>query len=270
MLPVVRDLVAEGVPVSIDTTRAAVAEAALEAGATIVNDVSGGLADPAMARVVAQAPGAVDPHALARPQRPDAVAGRPTTTCWARSGPSWWPGWTPRCWPASTRRRIVLDPGLGFAKTAAHNWALLRAAGRAARRSGSRCWSAPPASGSWRAARRRRRRAAPAGRPRGRHGGDHARWPPWRVPGGCGCTTSRRPWTRWRSRRRCSCGRGPGRGPAPDRAVSDRIALRGLRVRGHHGVSTTTSAATGRTSSSTSPSGWTSPRPPRRTTSPTP
>src|SRR5919198_1052555 len=55
VLPVIRELVAEGVQVSIDTTRASVAEAALEAGASIVNDVSGGRADPAMAQTVAAA-----------------------------------------------------------------------------------------------------------------------------------------------------------------------------------------------------------------------
>ena len=55
MLPVIRELAAAGVPMSIDTTRAAVAAAALEAGAAVVNDVSGGLADPDMAKVVADA-----------------------------------------------------------------------------------------------------------------------------------------------------------------------------------------------------------------------
>src|SRR3954454_12130961 len=48
VLPVIRALRAEGVAMSIDTTRAAVAAAALEAGADLVNDVSGGLADPDM------------------------------------------------------------------------------------------------------------------------------------------------------------------------------------------------------------------------------
>ena len=55
MLPVMRELAAAGVLVSVDTTRAEVAAAALEAGARIVNDVSGGLADPEMAKVVAAA-----------------------------------------------------------------------------------------------------------------------------------------------------------------------------------------------------------------------
>ena len=126
VLPVVRDLVAEGVPVSIDTTRAAVAEAVLDAGATVVNDVSGGLADPAMARVVAQARRAVDPHALARSQRPawarlatyDDVVGEVRAELVARVDAAVLAGVDPG--------RIVLDPGLGFAKTAAHNWALLR------------------------------------------------------------------------------------------------------------------------------------------------
>src|SRR3954451_24444692 len=54
VLPVIRALVARSsVPVSIDTTKSAVARAALEAGARIVNDVSGGLADRELLRVVA-------------------------------------------------------------------------------------------------------------------------------------------------------------------------------------------------------------------------
>src|SRR4051794_33144815 len=55
VLPVIRELVAAGVPMSIDTTRAEVAAAALAAGVSLVNDVSGGLADPEMATVVARA-----------------------------------------------------------------------------------------------------------------------------------------------------------------------------------------------------------------------
>ena len=52
VLPVVRQLVAEGIPVSIDTMNASTAELSVEAGAVVVNDVSGGLADPDMVRVV--------------------------------------------------------------------------------------------------------------------------------------------------------------------------------------------------------------------------
>ncbi|MER7487185.1 dihydropteroate synthase [Streptomyces sp. NPDC126497] len=55
VIPVVRGLAAEGVTVSVDTMRASVAEQSLAAGASLVNDVSGGLADPAMIPVVAAA-----------------------------------------------------------------------------------------------------------------------------------------------------------------------------------------------------------------------
>ena len=55
MLPVIRELAAAGVRTSVDTTRAEVAEAALAAGAVLVNDVSGGLADKNMAELVAEA-----------------------------------------------------------------------------------------------------------------------------------------------------------------------------------------------------------------------
>ena len=49
MLPVIARARAAGVPVSVDTYRASVAAAALDAGASVVNDVSGGLGDPDMA-----------------------------------------------------------------------------------------------------------------------------------------------------------------------------------------------------------------------------
>ncbi|GAA0654757.1 dihydropteroate synthase [Streptomyces thermocarboxydovorans] len=55
VIPVVRGLASEGVTISVDTMRASVAEQALAAGAVLVNDVSGGLADPGMIRVVADA-----------------------------------------------------------------------------------------------------------------------------------------------------------------------------------------------------------------------
>src|SRR5436190_21933826 len=55
VVPVIQALTDAGVPTSVDTTRAAVAAAALEAGASIINDVSGGLADPLMRAVAAEA-----------------------------------------------------------------------------------------------------------------------------------------------------------------------------------------------------------------------
>ena len=82
-----------------------------------------------MARVVAARPGAVGPDALALGQRATA-----RTTCRAYDDvvgrgarPNCWPASTPRCRPGWTRPNLIIDPGLGFAKTAEHNWALLRA-----------------------------------------------------------------------------------------------------------------------------------------------
>jgi dihydropteroate synthase len=122
--PVIRALVAEGVPVSVDTMRAEVAVAALEAGATLVNDVSGGLADPNMATVVAEAgvpwilmhwrghSREMDRLAEYRDVVADVraeLAARADTAIAAGVDPS----------------ALVLDPGLGFAKSAEHNWTLL-------------------------------------------------------------------------------------------------------------------------------------------------
>ncbi|HXV93923.1 MAG TPA: dihydropteroate synthase [Pseudonocardia sp.] len=125
VLPVIRELVAEGVRVSVDTTRATVAEAAVEAGATVVNDVSGGLADPAMARVVAEARVPwILMHWRGHSDRMNELAGyedvigEVRAELVARVDAAVLAGVDPG--------RIVLDPGLGFAKTAAHNWALLR------------------------------------------------------------------------------------------------------------------------------------------------
>jgi dihydropteroate synthase len=124
VLPVVRELASAGVVVSVDTMRASVAEAALAAGASIVNDVSGGLADEAMAPVVAEAEvpyvamhwrghsidmasravyeDVVDDVARELSARLDALTDQ---------------GVDPQ--------RVVLDPGLGFAKVAHQSWTLL-------------------------------------------------------------------------------------------------------------------------------------------------
>jgi dihydropteroate synthase len=125
VLPVIRDLVGHGVPVSIDTTRAGVAEAAIEAGAGVVNDVSGGLADPCMAAAVASAgvPWILmhwRGHSSGMNELAgyEDVIGEVRSELVARVDAAVLAGVDPG--------RLVLDPGLGFAKTAAHNWALLR------------------------------------------------------------------------------------------------------------------------------------------------
>ncbi len=124
VVPVVRELAAAGVAVSVDTMRASVAERAVEAGALLVNDVSGGLADPAMARVVA-ATGVPFVVMHWRGQSADMdrlavyddvvadVVGELTARVDALVA------------DGVDERQLILDPGLGFAKTAEHNWALL-------------------------------------------------------------------------------------------------------------------------------------------------
>jgi dihydropteroate synthase len=136
VIPVITGLASENVPVSVDTMRAEVAAAALDAGASLVNDVSGGLADPDMPRLVAQAgvPYVVmhwrgHSHQMQQRavyadvvrevceelrRRVDAVISR---------------GVDPSM--------IVVDPGLGFAKHPGHNWALLVNLDRLSRLDGS-------------------------------------------------------------------------------------------------------------------------------------
>ena len=122
--PVVTELVQAGVPTSIDTMRAPVAEFALNAGAHLVNDVSGGLADPDMPRLVAAAgvsyvvmhwrghsrdmySRAVYADVVSEVR--DELARRVDAVVHA--------GVDPGC--------IVVDPGLGFGKRPEHNWPLL-------------------------------------------------------------------------------------------------------------------------------------------------
>lgn len=127
VVPVIKELAGQGLTVSIDTMHAAVAQAALESGARIVNDVSGGRADPAMAPLLADAKvpwvlmhwrsvGAARPHDV--PAYRDVVAEvrdelMESVDSAVAAGVD----------PAN----VIVDPGLGFAKTAEHNWALLRA-----------------------------------------------------------------------------------------------------------------------------------------------
>ena len=126
IVPVITRLAAAGVPMSVDTYRASVAEAALAAGVSIVNDVSGGLGDADMARVVRDAGCPwILMHWRGHSERMQQLAVYDDVV-------------------ADVRRELlervdaavaagvsvdnlVIDPGLGFAKTAAHNWALLAA-----------------------------------------------------------------------------------------------------------------------------------------------
>jgi len=127
VLPVIKELAGQGITVSIDTMHADVARAALENGAQIVNDVSGGRADPNMAGLLAEAQvswvlmhwrsvGSDRPHDT--PEYRDVVAEvRDDLLAGVDAAVS--AGVDPA--------KLIIDPGLGFAKTGEHNWALLRA-----------------------------------------------------------------------------------------------------------------------------------------------
>jgi dihydropteroate synthase len=124
VVPVIRDLAAGGAVVSVDTMRAEVADAALQAGAVLINDVSGGLADPEILEVTAARGGAYAAmhwraHADTMQQQAvyDDVVADVTRELAARVEAALDAG--------IDERRLAIDPGLGFAKTAEHNWALL-------------------------------------------------------------------------------------------------------------------------------------------------
>ncbi|KUJ67540.1 dihydropteroate synthase [Streptomyces albus subsp. albus] len=124
VIPVVRELAAAGAVVSVDTMRASVAERAVEAGAALVNDVSGGLADPAMVPMVA-ATGVPFVVMHWRGQSIDMtsravyqdVVGEVLDELRESLDRAVAGGISPD--------RIVVDPGLGFAKDAEHDLALV-------------------------------------------------------------------------------------------------------------------------------------------------
>ncbi|MFQ6394588.1 dihydropteroate synthase [Nocardia sp. KC 131] len=128
VVPVIRGLVAAGVPTSVDTMRASVADAALAAGVCAVNDVSGGRSDPDMVKVVSAADvpwilmhwraGADYRHTGPADHYDDVVA-EVLAELSAQVDMAVAAGVDPE--------RLILDPGLGFAKNAEHNWALLGA-----------------------------------------------------------------------------------------------------------------------------------------------
>ena len=125
VLPVIRELAKHGAKISIDTMRADTAEKAVEAGATIINDVSGGLSDPAMFVTVKKLG---VPYILmhwrgeskdmnSRARYDDVVAEviaeiSSQINAAVNAGVN--------------KSQIIIDPGLGFAKDAEHNWEILR------------------------------------------------------------------------------------------------------------------------------------------------
>jgi dihydropteroate synthase len=127
ILPVVKELAALGITVSIDTMHAAVARAALESGASIVNDVSGGRADPGMAPLIAEAavPWVLMHWRSVRDAQPhDAPHYRDVV---AEVRDELLAGVDAALAAGIDQDKLIIDPGLGFAKTPQHNWALLHA-----------------------------------------------------------------------------------------------------------------------------------------------
>lgn len=128
VLPVIAELAAAGACVSVDTMRAAVAEPAIAAGARLVNDVSGGKADPQMLRLVAESglpyvcmhwrghAEAMQSKAEYRDVVSEVIAELQAQLDAADSA-------------GIPAEKLIIDPGLGFAKTAEHNWQLLQRLG---------------------------------------------------------------------------------------------------------------------------------------------
>ena len=222
MLPVVRGLVADGVLVSVDTMRAEVAAAAVESGAVLVNDVSGGLADEKMLPTVAAPGRRLRADALARALRADAAAHR-LRRRGRRRGAELRARLDAAAAAGVDPARVAVDPGIGFSKTADQNWDVLaglerlhdlghpvlvatsrkRFLGLAARR---RVRGAAARPSSARTVRRPRRRS-----------------PPRPGRGASGRTTCGPPWTpsAWRT------GGPPGPGPG----VADRVRRTTARSR---------------------------------------
>ncbi|PKQ32482.1 MAG: dihydropteroate synthase [Actinobacteria bacterium HGW-Actinobacteria-2] len=125
VVPVIERLSRAGIAVSVDTTRHEVAQAAVAAGAVLVNDVSGGLADSQMLPAVAD----LDCAYLAMHWRGHSVDMQTRATyddVVAEVIEELAERVDAAVAAGVTRDRLVIDPGLGFAKTVDHNWALLR------------------------------------------------------------------------------------------------------------------------------------------------
>jgi len=132
VIPVIEELAALGAVLSVDTMRAEVARAAIDAGARIVNDVSGGLADPRILEVVADSDAC---YAAMHWRAHGATMHR--YTAYAEGVVETVRAELEARLEAATAagvalERIVLDPGLGFSKTAEQNWELLRGLDRIA------------------------------------------------------------------------------------------------------------------------------------------
>jgi len=125
VLPVIAELAKSGVKISIDTMRADTAEKAVHAGAVIINDVSGGLSDPAMFATVKKLgvpyilmhwrgeSKDMNSRAIYKDVVTDVISELNSQIDAALDA-------------GINKAQIIIDPGLGFAKDAEHNWEILR------------------------------------------------------------------------------------------------------------------------------------------------
>jgi dihydropteroate synthase len=123
-IPVITELVKHGVTISIDTMRASTAEAAVKAGASIINDVSGGLADSRMLQMAArlQVPYiAMHWRGQSKDMNSKAIYGDVVNDVIAELDER-----IEAALDAGIQKdKLIIDPGLGFAKDAEHNWAII-------------------------------------------------------------------------------------------------------------------------------------------------
>ena len=123
-IPVITELAKHGVRISIDTMRASTAEAAIKAGASIINDVSGGLADSEMLQAAArlQVPYiAMHWRGQSKDMNSKAIYGDVVSDVISELNQR-----IEAALDAGIQKdKLILDPGLGFAKDAEHNWAII-------------------------------------------------------------------------------------------------------------------------------------------------
>ena len=123
-IPVIAELAKHGATISIDTMRAITAEAAINAGASIINDVSGGLADVAMLQTAARLKVpyiAMHWRGQSKDMNSKAVYGDVVTDVISELNER-----IEAALDAGIEKdKLIIDPGIGFAKDAEHNWAII-------------------------------------------------------------------------------------------------------------------------------------------------
>jgi dihydropteroate synthase len=128
-IPVIAELAKHRTPISIDTMRASTAHAAVKAGASIINDVSGGLADPEMLQTVAELKVpyiAMHWRGQSKDMNSKAIYADVVSDVISELNER-----IEAALAAGIQKdKLIIDPGLGFAKDAEHNWAIIESIDR--------------------------------------------------------------------------------------------------------------------------------------------